>query len=57
MSAAEPIRSGCAASSTPSSPLHDYADVDDDVVLARLEDPSSLSAFVAQVTAWLSAPR
>jgi uncharacterized protein YutE (UPF0331/DUF86 family) len=32
--------------------VHEYVDVDDDVVLARLRDPSDLAAFVAAVTAW-----
>ena len=33
--------------------VHDYVDVDDGVVLARLQDPSDLGAFVAAVTAWI----
>ncbi len=32
--------------------VHEYVDVDDGVVLARLRDPSDLAAFVAAVTAW-----
>jgi uncharacterized protein YutE (UPF0331/DUF86 family) len=32
--------------------VHEYVDVDDDVVLARLRDPSDLAAFVPAVTAW-----
>jgi uncharacterized protein YutE (UPF0331/DUF86 family) len=32
--------------------VHEYVDVDDDVVLARLRDPTDLAAFVAAVTAW-----
>ncbi len=36
--------------------VHDYITVDDEVVLARLADPSDLGAFVAAVTDWLRAP-
>lgn len=34
--------------------VHDYVDVDDRVVLARLEDPSDLTDFVAAVAAWVT---
>ena len=34
--------------------VHEYVSVDDDVVLARLEDPSDLEAFVTAVATWLS---
>lgn len=33
--------------------VHDYPDVDDDIVVARLGDPSDLDAFVATVVEWL----
>lgn len=35
--------------------VHDYldVDVDDDIVVARLGDPSDLDAFVATVVEWL----
>lgn len=33
--------------------VHDYVDVDDAVVVARLADLSDLSGFVAAVAAWL----
>lgn len=33
--------------------VHDYATVDDDVVLSRLADPTDLQHFVAAVTGWL----
>lgn len=33
--------------------VHDYVDVDDRVVLARLRDPSDLSGFVAAVAGWV----
>lgn len=32
--------------------VHDYVDVDDQVVLARLDDPSDLAGFVAAVARW-----
>ena len=32
--------------------VHEYVDVDDGVVLARLHDPSDLAAFVVAVTGW-----
>lgn len=35
--------------------VHEYVAVDDAVVLARLDDPSNLTAFVRAVTAWLDA--
>jgi uncharacterized protein YutE (UPF0331/DUF86 family) len=34
--------------------VHEYVAADDAIVLARLEDPSSLTAFVAAVAAWLA---
>ncbi len=34
--------------------VHDYVDVDDSVVVARLQDPSELTRFVAAVADWLS---
>lgn len=37
--------------------MHEYVAVDDDVVLARLVDPSCLVAFVADVATWLTAAR
>lgn len=37
--------------------VHEYVAVDDVVVLSRLADPSSLSAFVSQVTEWVTAER
>ncbi len=33
--------------------VHEYVDVDDSVVLARLEDLSDLRRFVAEVVDWL----
>lgn len=33
--------------------VHDYATVDDDIVLSRLADPTDLRHFVAAVTGWL----
>lgn len=33
--------------------VHDYVDVDDTIVLARLRDPSDLATFVVEVTAWI----
>lgn len=33
--------------------VHDYATVDDDIVLSRLADPTDLQHFVAAVTGWL----
>ena len=33
--------------------VHDYVDVDDTVVLARLDDPSDLERFVSTVAGWL----
>lgn len=35
--------------------VHEYVAVDDAVVLARLADPSDLSAFVSEVAAYLAA--
>ncbi|MGI9000160.1 MAG: type VII toxin-antitoxin system HepT family RNase toxin [Pseudonocardia sp.] len=32
--------------------VHEYVAVDDDVVLARLDDPSDLAEFVAAVAGW-----
>lgn len=37
--------------------VHEYIDVEDDVVLARLADPSDLDAFVTAVTAWVAPHR
>lgn len=37
--------------------VHDYITVDDEVVLARLADPSDLGAFVTAVTDWLCTAR
>lgn len=34
--------------------VHDYIDVDDCLVVARLADPSDLEAFVTAVVEWLS---
>ncbi|HVE97541.1 MAG TPA: DUF86 domain-containing protein [Pseudonocardiaceae bacterium] len=34
--------------------VHDYIDVDDEIVLARLADLRDLDEFVAEVTEWLS---
>lgn len=33
--------------------VHDYVDVDDRIVLARLDDPSDLVAFVSAVAGWV----
>ncbi|MFP5068835.1 HepT-like ribonuclease domain-containing protein [Pseudonocardia nantongensis] len=33
--------------------VHDYVDVDDAVVLARLDDPSDLERFVTATAGWL----
>ncbi|MDQ3150910.1 MAG: DUF86 domain-containing protein [Actinomycetota bacterium] len=35
--------------------VHEYVEVDDSVVLARLADPSNLDEFVAAVVEWTSA--
>lgn len=37
--------------------VHDYVDVDDHVVLARLADPSNLADFVAAVAKWTTGDR
>lgn len=34
--------------------VHDYAQVDDAVVLARLDDPGDLDAFVSAVARWMA---
>lgn len=34
--------------------VHDYVDVDDDIVLGRLEELADLDEFVATVTAWVT---
>lgn len=34
--------------------VHEYVDVDDAVVLARLSDPGDLRAYAASVAAWLT---
>lgn len=33
--------------------VHDYVDADDRIMLARLDDPSDLHAFVTAVGEWL----
>lgn len=33
--------------------VHEYVGVDDEVVLARLDDPSDLAGFVAAVAEWI----
>jgi uncharacterized protein YutE (UPF0331/DUF86 family) len=33
--------------------VHDYVDVDDNIVLARLRDPADLAAFVGAVVVWI----
>jgi uncharacterized protein with HEPN domain len=37
--------------------VHEYVEVDDSVVLARLTDPSNLDEFVAAVVEWTSSDR
>lgn len=37
--------------------VHEYVDVDDSIVLARLADLTDLTAFVAEVGTWLTASR
>lgn len=37
--------------------VHDYAEVDDEIVIARLADPADLHDFVAAVAAWTTANR
>ncbi|WP_218614933.1 HepT-like ribonuclease domain-containing protein [Pseudonocardia sp. KRD291] len=37
--------------------VHDYVDVDDRVVLARLDDPSDLALFATAVSEWIHPPR
>jgi uncharacterized protein YutE (UPF0331/DUF86 family) len=34
--------------------VHEYVDVDDQIVLARLDDPSDLEQYARQVAAWLA---
>lgn len=37
--------------------VHDYVDVDDRVVLNRLDDPSDLALFATAVSEWIHPPR
>ncbi|MGH3588311.1 MAG: type VII toxin-antitoxin system HepT family RNase toxin [Pseudonocardia sp.] len=37
--------------------VHEYVDVDDHIVVSRLDDPSDLEAFGAAVVEWVSAQR